>query len=231
MQNPSIGLTISTFGTPDHIQLTMEVMKKNGVKVPVLVHDDSSVDYENLLNICRIYQCDFISTPFRYGHFAGDVMAVYNGLLWAKEYNFDILVKMSRRFIPLFDWTKSLIETIQNTPNHTYGNRCNHFRFPLRTECVAYKVSHWLNHLEDLQKVILKNTDSIEYDIFNIAKTYTVWKEVGCDRMDRMINIMWHDCYTDNEYAQMLNKYRIKYGQIPLVPNMTLAQPFNFKDL
>ena len=222
--NPSICLTISTFGTPEHIQLAMEVMKNNEIKVPVLVHDDSSGD-KNLLNICRTYQCNFMSTSFRHGHYAGDVMALYNGLLWANKNNYDILVKMSRRFIPLFDWTKSLKELIQNTPNHTYGNRCNHFKFPLRTECVAYQVSHWLNHLEDLQKVIIKNTDSIEYDIFNIAKSYSVWMDIGNNRMSRMNNIMWHDCWKDEEYTQMLSKFK---KTIPLVPNIDLAQPFNF---
>jgi len=201
----------------------MEVMKKNGVKVPVLVHDDSSGD-ENLLNICRLYQCDFMSTSFRRGHFAGDVSALYNGLLWANKNNFDILVKMSRRLIPLFDWTQSLIETIQTDPSHTYGNRCDYWRFPLRTECVAYQVSHWLNHLEDLQKVIIKNTDSIEYDIFNIAKTYSVWKRIGSNRMKRMSDIMWHDCWKDEEYTQALKEILPKYGRIPLVPNVDVVQ-------
>jgi hypothetical protein len=75
-----------------------------------------------------------------------------------------------------------------------------------------------------LEKVIIKNTDSIEYDIFNIAKTYSVWREVGSNRMERMENIMWHDCWKDEEYTKALKEYLPKYGKIPLVPNVEIVQ-------
>lgn len=218
---PSIGLIISTYGTPDYIKLAMEVMKRNGINIPVLVHDDSSSD-ENLKQVCKDYSCELISTSFKHGHYAGDVKALYSGLLWAADKNLEILVKMSRRFIPLFNWTKSLFDTIKRDPNSTYGNRCEHFKFPLRTECVAYETQHWLTHLEDLKKVINKNRDSIEYDIFNIAKTFGVWQEIGNNRMKKMPNILWHDCCKDDEYTQELNKFR---KGVPLVPNVTLTQP------
>lgn len=217
---PSIGLIISTFGTPDYIKLAMEVMNRNKVKIPILIHDDASGN-EGLPQVCKDYRIEFMSTPRTFGHYAGDVKALSNGLLWASSRNLDILVKMSRRFIPLFDWTKSLRETINKTPHSTYGNRCEHFRFPLRTECVAYTVLDWIKHLEDLQKVITKNQDSIEHDIFNIAKNFAVWEAIGNNRMKKMPNILWHDCCPEYEYIHELNKFR----KIPLVPNVVLAKP------
>ena len=229
MSNPSIGLTISTFGTPDYIQLAMEVMKNNGIKIPVLVHDDSSGD-ENLQHVCRGYKCDFFSTPFRYGHFAGDVTSVYNGLIWAENNKIDILVKMSRRFIPLFDWTKSLLETVKKSSNFTYGNRCNYFNFPLRTECVAYVVKKWINDLEDLKKVITKYANPpfrnlttgghIEFEMFNMAKNFGIWNEIGNNRMQKMSNILWHDCCGESDYENHLKKF-----DTPLLPNVILEQP------
>lgn len=219
---PSIGLTISTFGTPEYIKLAMEVMKRNNISVPVLVHDDSS-DEKTLKAVCKEYKCDFLSTEYRHGHFAGDVRALYSGILWAADENLDILVKMSRRFIPLFNWHKSLLETIQKSSNSTYGNRCKHFKFPLRTECVAYVVKDWINKLEDLEKVIKKNRDSIEHDIFNIAKSFGVWEEIGDNRMRKMPNVLWHDCYSEGEYMNELN--RLRTPSVPLAPNVILTQP------
>jgi hypothetical protein len=225
----NLGLVISTFGTPEYIQLAMEVMKNNGVNIPVLVHDDSSGD-KNLQEICRKYGCNFTSTRTKYGHFAGDVASVHNGLIWAENKKIDVLIKMSRRFIPLFDWTKSLLETIEKNPNFTYGNRCNHFDFPLRTECVAYVVKKWINNLGELKKVITKYANPpyrnlttgghIEFEMFNMAKSFGVWKEIGDNRMRKMPNILWHDYCNESNYENELKKFKP-----PLHPHIQLTTP------
>lgn len=202
-----LGLVITTFGTPDYVQLALEVIKSHNIKMPILIHDDSSGDV-NLINLCKKYRCEFMSTTSRYGHLAGDVKALQNALMWASEKNIEVLVKMSRRFIPLFDWTKSLIELIKKAPHRTYGNRCEHFRYPLRTECVGYTVKDWINNLNEMQKIVNKNRCCVENDIFNIAKSFSTWHEIGNNRMRKMSNILWHDCCPDYEYIQELKKYR-----------------------
>lgn len=59
-QNPTLGLCISTHGTPGNIALHLEAMKRFNPGVPTLVVDDCSSDGSELIDICWRYGADFI---------------------------------------------------------------------------------------------------------------------------------------------------------------------------
>jgi hypothetical protein len=102
--------------------------------------------YEKAL--CESYNVDFYSTekPMFYKSCVGsigDTNAIYEGLLWAKNKNLDILVKLSRRLIPCYEWKSKLIELAKESNASTFSSYCTKDPFNIRTECIAFNVNVW----------------------------------------------------------------------------------------
>jgi hypothetical protein len=140
---PKVGLVISTFGAPQYVELALAVRQRLYPDTPTLVHDDASHRSADLSSLCSRYGVDFETTSSRLGHPMGDLCGIVGGLRWAEERGIDLLVKMSRRFIPLTNWVTGLTDLASTTQYPTYSNVCRHFGLPIRSECLAMAVGEW----------------------------------------------------------------------------------------
>lgn len=230
-KNPKIGLVIGTYGGIPYIDLFLKIAQRLFPHIPVLVHDDSST--EPLESLVSQYSQEFITTNSRQGHGPGDVCVFVSGLKWAKDNKFDILVKMSRRFIPLFDWTISFKALAYQTQFFTYSNECKYFHFPIRSECLGMHVNSWYNC--NLQALVIPNVD-VEYNLhvfvkklqelncspinknyvyrnqkLNLPIDFGIWDEIGNNRMLKISNILWHDNCGEIDYYILAKEYGLNY--------------------
>ena len=229
-----VGLVIGTYGTPAYIHLFLESAKRNFSHIPLLVHDDFS-RCEELKKIAILYGQEFSTNENHYGHGAGDIQAICVGLKWANSINLDILVKMSRRFIPFFNWTASLTDVVLKSQHMTFANRCNHFKFPLRSECFAMHVPSWMKRYDELSKLVVSGI-KVEQDLMEFIKNfvkpscylnenyiaknasnnyfsqyYGVWEEIGDNRMKVFPGILWHDSSDIRKYFEKSIDYGLTY--------------------
>lgn len=69
--------------------------------VPIIVSDDLSQDSKTIRAISDRHGCDYYCSPSRRGHFAADLQACLNGIVFAKEIGVDAVIKCSQRVIPI----------------------------------------------------------------------------------------------------------------------------------
>lgn len=229
---PSIGLVIGTHGSPAYVHLFLESAKQY-FPIPILIHDDCSNKQAELKELAKQYGCDFSSNSERFNHGSGDITVFSEGLSWAK--NLDILVKMSRRFIPFFDWRPSLIETALKSQHITYTNHCEYFKFDIRSECVGMYVPEWTPYIEEL-RTLAKTPVEVEKDLMKFisefpkptcivnenymhtnsanryCQDYGVWDTMGSNRMMVNTQIMWHDVYLPAAYFNKAKAYGLDYS-------------------
>lgn len=240
-KNLKIGVVIGTYAATPYIHLGLESWKRNYPHVSVLVHDDCSRSQTALADLCFDYGADFECNSFRMPPCVGDMTAYLGGFYWARENNIDILVKMSRRFIPIFDWTKELIEKTQETQFATYTSYCDHFNFGFRSECVAMHVPTWHKfglvsaikekvlvceelfvegYLHDLARRLSyslchKNDEYMTSHKMPLEKSgYGILDFMGPTRVHPKKNLLWHDSHEPEEYYKQAMRYGINYYNI-----------------
>lgn len=146
--NPNIGVVIGTYGNLDYIKLHLHYLKNiNGIN-KILVHDDCSEQKEEIKKLCEQYNVDFYSPPKHMFYkecvgSIGDTSAIYQGLLWAKQNNIEILVKLSQRLIPCYEWKTNLLEIVKKSDAITFSSYCTKDPFNIRTECIGFYVPAW----------------------------------------------------------------------------------------
>jgi len=236
--DPKIGLVIGTFAASPYIHLHLESWKRNQLNVPLLVHDDSSHQNMRLRELCNNYNCEFTSTRSRRTHVMGDLSAILQGMLWAKQKKLDYVVKMSRRFIPLNNWLGGLRELITHSRHHTFSNITRSYGFGFRTECVGFCLDDWMqpevfgdmctslvvNHelfmegyIHDLaRKLNILNKAAAQWDIDHNrppeANAYAVWPFMGEDRCTRYEHFLWHLSHSPEEYARQARECQLPYS-------------------
>jgi hypothetical protein len=238
---PSIGLVIGTFAAVPYIHLQLESRKRNYPNLPVLVHDDGSHLQKELRELCAQYNADFTSLEQRSTHFIGDMVAFVAGLDWAKEKKLDLLVKFSRRFIPLFNWLPEIQELAFMTQYATYSSRCVNHGFGFRTECVAMHVQSWFDtgaverireqiqinqgcfvekFIHDLAREVhqLNCEQNREYEKFGgkpePVAAYGDWLLSGIGRYVPRPRVLWHNYTSPSDYAQRAQNYDLKLTEV-----------------
>lgn len=143
MQGTSVGLVIGTFAAVPYVHLALESRRRNYPQIPVLISDDCSPKQDELRALCRSYGAEWVSNPRRLGWPTGDLSSFYNGFEWAEGRGLTFLVKMSRRFIPLYDWLPDFRRLASETGAATFGNECSQSGMKIRTECIGFDVRRW----------------------------------------------------------------------------------------
>lgn len=238
---PKIGLTISTFGTVPYVELALAVHRRLNPAIPVLVHDDASPERENLLRVCDAYGATFQSNSSRLGHQMGDLSAIVGGLYWARDIGLDLVVKMSRRFIPLTNWAMDLETLAEITQFATYGRHCTSFRLPFRSECFAMAVEPWSQPeiagamatfmLENRISIFLEPyvfgyaqlayetncTAACEYERQHVRSTprppFIDWPLLSEGRRLKSKASLWHDSSPPQEYAALAHTLGLAYDE------------------
>jgi hypothetical protein len=238
---PSVGLLIATFAAVPYVHLALESRRRHFPGIPALVHDDGSPEREQLAGLCARYDATFTGAPQRANPSVGDVAAFVSGLDWAAERGFDLLVKMSRRFIALHNWTPGLQRLAYETQYATYSMYCGHFNFGFRTECIALHVKTWLDSgvVDEMRALVARNEGTfVEGYLHNLARAvqkencelnseyelvhprppdadaYGLWDIMADKRTTRKPDILWHDSDEPVDYCRVALLYGLRYTAV-----------------
>lgn len=178
-----IGLVIGTFASAPYIHLSLESRKRYYPHIPVLVSDDASPKRAELEKLCNRYKVDFISNSSHMPDHYGDLSVFVHGFQWAKQNNIDLLLKISRRFIPLFDWSKELQEAYENTGVATFSNYCTRYGFGFRTECTGFHVPTW--YARGLVTEMENKLAAIDGGLFMEAYVHELSQKIMCNTSEK----------------------------------------------
>jgi hypothetical protein len=206
---PHVGLVLSTCGSAPTIHLQLEQARRmfgphddDNTGMAVLVVNDGDEEEAELKALCAEYRADYRTGP-KLGHAPGDLRAFLIGLEWAEEKNVQLMVKMSRRFVPLVPWRTELLWLAdQNHYACAFGRRHDDRGF-LRTDCIALRVERW--NVPEIRRQfeegieLMPESLSVETMVGSTAKVnggFAVWNLLG-DHISRPHDraLQWRACY------------------------------------
>jgi hypothetical protein len=236
-----VGIVIGTFAAVPYVHVALECRKRLYPDIPLLVNDDGSPEAPKLRALCRQYGAFLIVNKGRKRPGVGDVSAFVHGLEWAAPRKLEILVKLSRRFIPLYNWVPQLQELAWRTQYATYSNECRYFQYGFRTECMAMHVESWRHSevFERMRELVRRNEPAfVEGFVHNLARAihlhncdanrdyerryprppdkdaYGLWDITGTDRTLRRPHVLWHDCDGGVDYNRIAKLLGLPYSTI-----------------
>lgn len=232
--SPSIGAVVGTYGRPDLVELQLHYLcRVNGL--PVLVHDDFSPESEAVKEVCRQFREEghdvtFTGTSENFGHRRGDLMAFSAGLEWAAERGFDLLYKISRRFIYQGEWVSQAKSAAVSTGGLTFSSFTTTEGLGFRTEFCGMSVKAWERKIQTIRQIAAgKVSRLVEAVIHDMAKEiagfapdevrlrmidqglapdqqgYTFIPWIGTDRSDPPPPVLWHHKHKEEDYQEALN--------------------------
>ena len=236
---PKIGLVVGTYAATPYVHLHLEARRRYYPEVPMLLHDDRSPQGAELESLCATYGVEFASTTHRFPPSKGDLSAMASGLLWGRERSLDIVVKMSRRFLPLKPWVDDLTALAIASQYPTYSSWTTTFGFGFRTECLGLAVEQWfrLGLFDEIVEAICNEEKVfVEGFVHRLARHatlrnpkaarafdahvgqrpgdrdgYAVWPFMGTDRCAPSENFLWHDWATAEDYAAQARCFELPY--------------------
>jgi hypothetical protein len=236
----SLGLVVGTFASVPYVHLQLEARRRFYPHVKMLVHDDASPVGRTLERLCLDYNADFETNEVRCTPFLGDLTAFLGGLVWARANSLDLLLKLSRRFLPVCDWTASLIPLAIESQYPTYCSWTKTFNFGFRSECVAMAVKEWWRLMlvdEIAMEVAAGGEPFVEAYVHNLARRaarfrcsearvyddrvghrprdkdgYACWSLMGTDRMTRSESFLWHNWAKPAEYHALGQQWGLPYS-------------------
>ena len=250
---PKVAVVVGTFAAVPYVHLHLEARRRFYPEVPLLVHDDGSPKAAELAALCRDYGADFERNTPRLPPCKGDLCAFAGGLAWAGENGAGLLVKMSRRFVPLGRWVDGLVALAEESDYATYNAWTTSFNFGFRTECLALAVEEWSGMAGEIvgaihapgspfveafmhglaRRAAARNTvASRAYDRRVGARTverngYAIWPFLGTDRCAPSAEYLWHDWAGPKDYAALAERWGLAWRERDFAdPNMGFgAQP------
>ena len=239
-ETPRLGVVVGTYASVPYVHLQLEARRRLYPEVPLLVHDDASARGAELRALCADYGAEFESNLQRGEHDKGDLSVFLGGLLWARERGLDLLVKWSRRFLPLRDWRPELLALARASQYPTYSSWTRHLRFGFRTECTALAVEAWFRGGATAglaQGICGRHPGLVEAFVHNLARQlatgrcrhalaydhahgyrpgeidgYAVWPFLGFDRATRYPEFLWYDSASPAEYAALAREWDLPYA-------------------
>lgn len=219
---PKIGLVVGTHGTTPYVHLHLENAKQLYPNLPILIYDDCSDKIQEINALCTAYGVDFDFNHQRLGHYLGDIFIFAKSLLWAKRQGIDLLVKMSRRWLPIRDWRQELTDLAIEGQYPSYSSYCSYCRFAFRTECVALHVDSWLAVWEQIYGTALSAQDIglPEAYMHKLAKqictkpgSYVMWPLMGESRFTKYQDVLWHSSCSLEDYAKRSQELGLNYKE------------------
>lgn len=143
--DPNVGVVINTYGNTAFVELQLYYLRNvNNIK-KILIHDNCSTQKEQLQKLAKKYNIDFYSTDHVLFSQDGigsisDQHVFYKGLLWAKQNNIDILVKLNHDLIPCDSWVNDLKQLAKNTDAIAFTSWCEKDNITCRIDGIALNV-------------------------------------------------------------------------------------------
>lgn len=81
-----------------------------GDDVPICIDDDKSESSGKIEAIAEKYDCYYVCSEKRRGHFAGDCQTIVNSLVFGNQIQSDISLKISQRVIPVLPRFREIFE-------------------------------------------------------------------------------------------------------------------------
>lgn len=234
---PNIGIVIGTYGAIPYIHLQLEARKRFYPDLPCLVHDDLSKDFLALGKLCDSYGAEFVTTPKSLGHVWGDTACFIQGLLWAEKRGVELLVKISRRMIPLNSFVEPLTDLALRSQHATFSNHSVTWGFGFRTEFQGMHVRSYLNErlLQDYRnRVNVGNMhcglpEAYWHQVWAAGVcpesgkawedanpsphgAYAAFDWMGTDRAQRNENFLWHNANSPKEYHDLATSWGLSYA-------------------
>ena len=238
---PSVGLVVGTFASVPYIHLHLEARRRLYPELPLLVHDDASPKTNDLKRLCDDYGCEFETNDTRQPPCIGDLSCFVGGLIWGKEREIDLVVKMSRRFVPIENWIPGLQTLAMASQYPTYCSYTETFGFGFRSECVGLAVGEWVAHRMHhalVRTALAAGTPFVEGLIHNFARRlaesrcsqarnwdechgqrpgdrdgYAPWDFMGTDRCTKYPSYLWHDSATPEDYSRCARQWGLPYSE------------------
>ncbi len=235
---PAIGAVLGTYGSAPFVELGLHYLTKVN-HLPVLVVDDASGD-SRLEAVCRRYGAELLRLPCRHGHFAGDLQVFAAGLEWAKQHRHELVVKLSRRFIPCREWVTSLRQLAKASDAVTFSSYTTSYGYGFRTECAALAVDAWGSQIASIRETALpgqrifverflhekakklaEEYRTPRYDAFTAGQRlgrnrqgYACWSELlGTDRKNPPPDVLWHNAAAPAKYAAAAQALGLPYQE------------------
>lgn len=234
---PRTGIVVGTYAAVPYVHLQLEARRRFYPHVPLLVHDDGSHRTADLGALCDRYGCDFEYNARRQPPCVGDLTAFVGGLLWAASRGLDVLLKVSRRWVFMTDWERSLKALAVRSQYATFGSYTTTFNFGFRTECLAMAVNAWSGEfMADAKRVINRGQSVfVEGYIHEFARRherqncetaevwreahpmpddrngYALWTLLGTDRCERSPHFLWHDSCGPEHYLAVSREWGLQY--------------------
>jgi hypothetical protein len=237
---PSVGLVISTYAAVPYVHVALESWRRHYPEIPVLVKDDCSPQRDELRALCYSYRAEFLSHEKRLGWAAGDMSSLYHGLLWAQRRGLKFLVKMSRRFIPLYNWLPDFSHLALAKRAATFGNECIQSKMKIRTECMGLNTELWSNSgaVSKIRRMMdsLNVNTNVERLIFNLSlevkeylhringplknvglknkshHPFEIWNLVPDKRTTFQPNVLWHNVDRACDYYRIAVLFGLNYS-------------------
>ena len=215
-----IGIVVGTQGAVSFIHLQLEQWRRINGDAHMLIHDDWSEDRARLIELCNHYGAEFMTTDKRYGHYAGDVLALKHGLEWAAANKFDMLFKLSRRFLPLVNFTDCVRDRPCDFLQVRDGNG-------IHTECYGIAVRSWYKPevLASIDAYVVKcPPDHPYHDSETVEKACERWELLALGKrtpsnFDWMVGpwghkqytSLWHRSDPGDDYLALAQEYGLPY--------------------
>ncbi|HQU46293.1 MAG TPA: hypothetical protein PK867_26030, partial [Pirellulales bacterium] len=222
---PRVGMVVGTYAAVPYIHMQLEARRRLFPDVPMLVHDDGSPAASDLKALCDQYGADFEANSERLPHHLGDMSAFVGGLKWAQCRQIELLLKVSRRWIFLADWTEDLRRLAMESQQATFSNYTQSYAFGFRTECVALAVRPWASpdfFRDAVERINLGRRVFVEgylhafaiklheqgcaealrwtreHPVHDKRRGYAAWPLMGTDRKDPNPSgkYLWHDSHS-----------------------------------
>jgi hypothetical protein len=242
-------MVVGTYAATPYVHLQLEARRRLFPDVPLLVHDDNSHQADELNRLCQQYGCDFEVNSRRLPHQLGDISVFVGGLRWAASKRIELLLKVSRRWIFLVDWTNDLKELAMASQNATFSNFTRSYEFGFRTECIGMAVTRWATpefFRPAIERIVAGEHVFVEAYMHQFAmrfsqqncgdadcwtaahpvpedrRGYAPWDLMGTDRINRSPSgkYLWHDSHSHHAYARQAANWGLPYAEADFVdPN------------
>lgn len=96
-----IAIVLGCYRLKSFIELNILRCRRLLPDVPILLSDDRSPESPQIEALAQKNECDYVVGEKRRSHFSGDWQSFINGIVFAREIEAEIVVKLSQRCIPV----------------------------------------------------------------------------------------------------------------------------------
>ena len=133
-----------------YLALQLHYLKNVNNFTKILVYDNCSDKQNEIKNLCDEYNVDFYSPEAQLysdneiGSIS-DIDIIYQGLIWSKQNNIELLIKFNVEFIPCYSWKSEFLTLVKNSDAITFTNFINNenYNINFNSDCIGFYVPAW----------------------------------------------------------------------------------------